>query len=259
MKKSFVLLCGMILSVAMLVGCSGMNPNSSDQTESEESEPIDLVQLKDPVEGQEMAVVKTNLGNISFILYEEYAPNTVAHFKKLVKEGFYNHNSIFGIDEEIHSFFAGATKEDGSKGKIATDDGKAVDPETCENVWHFSGAVSALGEKKGLFQPKYVSDSRFFIVGDQPAVQDFVDQMEENDYPEEVINAYKQLGGYPQFTGFYTVFGQVVGGMDVVNQIVSSDYDEETGRPVENLVIESIELSAYHAADFEDASSATSE
>lgn len=229
-------------SLLLLTSCA-MESTVSASSGSQE-EPPKLVQLQQPQEGQEMAVIHTALGEIHILLYEEQAPQTVRQFKQLVQEGFYNGNRVFAIDPQTHSIFAGATDESGSSGEIATEDGKAVEPEVTPEVWHFSGAVSTYGTRTGIFNRRFVSDSRFFIVGDVSAQPELLEQMEENDYSEQVMEAYKKLGGCPQYTGFFTVFGQVIEGLDLVEQIAAGGADE-TGRPLEETVIDSIELTEY--------------
>ena len=75
-----------------------------------------------------------------------------------------------------------------------------------------------------------------------------VNDMEEYGYPMKVINAYKEHGGYPQYTGAYTVFGQVYEGLDVVDALsemkTTGDYKE-----LADVVIEKIELSTYQATE----------
>lgn len=218
------------------------------------SEPISknmhLVQLDPPEEGQEMAVVTTNKGVIKFVLYEKYAPNTVKQFKTLVEEGFYNNSPIYAVQKDISTFLTGSSDGVGKEGKVVTEDGKKIKAETTPDLWHFSGAVSAYGESSGVLTKQIQSDSRFFILGDRPADTAVIEEMEEYSYPEEVINAYKEKGGLPLYTGQFTVFGQVIEGMDVVNDIIDSKMEkdeagQETPIPDEELVIEKIELAAY--------------
>lgn len=73
-----------------------------------------------------------------------------------------------------------------------------------------------------------------------------------------MIDAYKQLGGVPTITGRYTVFGQVVDGMDVVNAVVNVEttVDAEgnsTTDPVPEIIIEHIELTTYSEEAVSDA------
>lgn len=245
MDKWISIVLTLSLGVVMLTGCAPAVDSASQQ----DNEP-ELVQMKPPADGQEMAVVTTNYGEIKFVLYEEYAPNTVSHFKKLVEDGFYNNNGVWGIQKETNSFMAGATDAAGKEGKIETDDGKPVSPEVNKNVWHFSGAVSAYGKEQGVFNKSIMSDSRFFILGETLANQQILDKLQEYDFPQNVIDAYKVLGGCPQITGNYTVFGQVVSGMDVVDEIVSqqvvmSKDQKSIGKPVDPIVIEHIILDTY--------------
>ena len=52
----------------------------------------------------------------------------------------------------------------------------------------------------------------------------------------EMIQAYRRIGGTPHLDGQYTVFGEVVEGLDVVGRIMkvfTDDYD----RPVDDVRI----------------------
>lgn len=224
--------------VFLLTGCM-----SSDAQPVNEND-IHFVQFDEIADDAEVAVVHTTVGTIRMVLFPEEAPNTVAHFRRLVKDGFYNNQRIFGQSEN-NTIITGATNESGGEGELLTDDGKAIQCETTPNLWHFSGAVSVLGYQENKFSQKYYSDSRFFIIGNVDATTDLVNEMEEYNYPVKVINAYKEHGGLPQFTGAYTVFGQVYDGLDVVNTLshmpTTGDYKELA----DGVVIESIELSTY--------------
>ncbi|MGI5958299.1 MAG: peptidylprolyl isomerase [Massiliimalia sp.] len=242
MRKVAKMFAVLTVGLFVLTGCmpAGTRPPSQD---------INLVQFETPADDQEMAVVETNYGTIKFVLYEEYAPETVKQFKQLVEEGFYENNPIYAVDHTATAMLAGATDSEGEEGKTTTKDGKGIKTETSSDLWHFPGAVSALGEETGITK-SIRSDSRFFIIGNSSADAETLEQMEESNYPETVISAYKEHGGQPLYTGQYTIFGQVVEGLDVVDQIIQvptqkDENGEDTFTPSEELVIYSITLTTY--------------
>ncbi len=51
---------------------------------------------------------------------------------------------------------------------------------------------------------------------------------------EEKIKAYTTIGGYPSLDGDYTVFGKVIGGLDVIDKIATLQKDQNN-RPIEDL------------------------
>ncbi len=207
-------------------------------------EPVDeanmkLVQLDPPKDGQDMAVIKTSVGEIKMILYPEYAPNICANFKARVQEGYYNNKKVFGVIKDT-ALMAGAEDETGKAGK--TSDGKLIASEYHDNLWHFAGAVSAFSDKKNK------ADSRFFINTDIAVAEDLIGQMQNGNYPEAVIKAFQEKGGVPTFTRNYPVFGQVIEGLDVVKEISSYAKDDENDQsPTKDVMIESITLTQYQA------------
>ena len=64
--------------------------------------------------------------------------------------------------------------------------------------------------------------SQFYIVQND---QDVSDGLLTEDYPTKIIEAYKK-GGTPFLDGDYTVFGQVIDGMDVVDKIATVETDD---------------------------------
>lgn len=77
--------------------------------------------------------------------------------------------------------------------------------------------------------------------------QELIQQVEEKykDYapelPENLKNTYKEVGGAPHLDGQYTVFGEVVEGMDVVEKIEQAQTDRND-RPVEDIRIISMKV-----------------
>lgn len=55
-------------------------------------------------------------------------------------------------------------------------------------------------------------------------------------YSEAAKNTYKEIGGTPQLDGSYTVFGEVVSGLDIIDSIAKVK-TQQGNRPVEDVVM----------------------
>ncbi|MDE7380622.1 MAG: peptidylprolyl isomerase [Muribaculaceae bacterium] len=62
-----------------------------------------------------------------------------------------------------------------------------------------------------------------------------------SEYPENIKQDYTTIGGTPHLDGQYTVFGEVLEGMDVVEKIQQAETDGRD-RPVEDIRILSVEV-----------------
>ena len=60
-------------------------------------------------------------------------------------------------------------------------------------------------------------------------------------YPEEQRNAYKTIGGTPRLDATYTVFGEVIEGLDVVDKIAAVQTDA-ADKPVNDIKIIKIKI-----------------
>lgn len=66
-----------------------------------------------PAKTQEVCVLKTNLGTMVFRFYEQDAPLTAAHIKKLVRDGFYDGKAFYRV---VKGHVIQAGDEDGTAG-----------------------------------------------------------------------------------------------------------------------------------------------
>ncbi len=247
MKKIFIMIVilSVIIAVVMITALTGSK--SASALGSYNFEEMDLIQLEEPKDGQMMAVINTSAGTIKAVLYPEYAPNTVDNFVNRANEGFYNGKDIYAIVEEAF-FLTGAYDEEGTKGY--TNDGKHIENECDVDLWTFKGALCSYSSRAGY------GDSRFFVINNRSLTEDELSQLRgfknedgSQKIPEELLTAFVEKGSVAHFAGCYTVFGQTIEGFDVIEKICTAEIDENTARPVEELVIESIEITEYKSEE----------
>lgn len=238
--RVWFLLMGILLCGGILSGCI---PADASQPNEED---IELIQLEPPKEGQDIAIFETNWGTIKMMLFPEETPQTVAHFKTLIESGFYDGRAIAKVDQTTRTIYTGIDETTDTHGRVMTEDGKDVPIEISPNLWHFSGAVSAYQNVTG-FNSKYTnSDSRFFIVGTKEPFDQTEFQLEEQEFPKVVRDAYKEHGGLLEYSSCFTVFAQVYEGLDVVDDIIDHvKLKEDSVEPTEELYIIKATLSTY--------------
>jgi peptidyl-prolyl cis-trans isomerase B (cyclophilin B) len=188
-------------------------------------------QLTNQVAENEIVVeMKTNKGSIIIKLFPEYAPKTVENFITHSKNGYYN-GLIFHRVIRDFMIQGGDPKGNGTGGESIY--GKPFEDEFSPNLFNIRGALSMANAGPNT------NGSQFFIVQNQNIDPGFREQMEKAGYPKEIIDVYMEKGGTPWLDFHHTVFGQVLEGMDVVDEIANVETDQQD-RPLEDVIIETI-------------------
>lgn len=167
-------------------------------------------------------VIETDSGKIVMVLYDE-TPKHRDNIIKLVKQGFYNgllwHRIIPGFviqggDPESKNAAADKMLGDG-------DVGYKVPAEINDKLYHHRGALGAARDNN---PEKASSGCQFYIVVGKPQTDEMLDASEKRSGVKHTAaqrEAYKKLGGVPHLDGGYTVFGEVIEGMNVVDKIAN--------------------------------------
>lgn len=192
---------------------------------------MDYPQLNlDKAEGPK-ATIKTNHGDIKIQLFPEQAPMTVENFVRLAQKGYYD-KTIFHRVISDFMIQGGDPKGNGTGGTSIWN--HLFEDEFSRELFNLRGALSMANSGPNT------NGSQFFIVQNKNMPKRYIKQMEPAGYPKEIIHAYKQ-GGTPWLDGRHTVFGQVIDGMDVVDEIAKVKKDK-MDKPLEDVVINTIDI-----------------
>jgi len=167
--------------------------------------------------------IETTLGTMKAILYDA-TPQHRDNFLKLAEEGFYDdllfHRVINGFmiqGGDPQSRNADAKQRLGSGGP-----GYLVPAEFVDTLAHVKGALAAARTNN---PKKKSSGSQFYIVQGRKLSDSQLDMMEAQKdirYTPEQREIYTTQGGTPQLDQEYTVFGQVIEGLDVLDKIAAT-------------------------------------
>ncbi len=209
MKKIIILI---ILSLA-LVGCqAGLGDSNENSNQSQAS--LDLTNKEQLMPSEKttqatQAIIKTNFGEITVQFYNNDAPKAVANFVNLAQAGFYDGTKFHRV---IKGFMIQGgdplTKDDSLKSHWGTGGPEYRFEDEINNYKLVRGSLAMANSGPNT------NGSQFFIVTADET---------------------------PWLDGRHTNFGKVISGIDIVS-LIENVQTEGPDRPVQNVIIESIEL-----------------
>ena len=187
--------------------------------------------------------IQTEYGNMVIELFNS-TPVHRDNFLKLAKEGFYDDLLFHRV---IQNFMIQGG-DPNSKGAPAGQSlgtggpGYTLDAEIKEH--HFKGRLSAARQGDAVNPDKKSSGSQFYVVqGNKVSRQQLESMASRNGaiYSEEDYEIYAQVGGTPHLDTDYTVFGQVVEGLEIIDKVAAVPVDGQN-RPVQDVKMKVIVL-----------------
>ncbi|TDQ11877.1 peptidylprolyl isomerase [Pedobacter metabolipauper] len=188
----------------------------------------------------------TNKGNIILRLYDE-TPKHRDMFLKSIKEGVYR-DALF--NRVIKSFVSQGGELDDSilnqEKRHPEIPGKRLAAEIKPGLYHKKGALGA-GRDDNKEKSSYYN--QIYLVDGKPQTDAQLDAIELKKgikYTAKQREIYKTEGGIPRLDQDYTIFGEIVEGMDIADQINSVATDKNDV-PLSPVVFKAVVLSKKEA------------
>ena len=189
----------------------------------------------------------TTKGKIRVVLYNE-TPQHRDNFLRLVREGFYDGVLFHRVINRFMIQTGDSVTSHIQQGEPIPDlpDAYKVPAEIrFPQYYHKRGALAAAREGDSVNPERASSMSQFYIVYGRIFNDAKLDKTQERVskatngnavFTPEMRATYKTIGGTPHLDGQYTVFGEVIEGLDVVEDIEFVKTDA-TDRPLEDVRI----------------------
>lgn len=224
--------------------------------------PAVMLQLSPLTPGEELAILHTNMGDITLRFFPEEAPIAVANFKTHARAGYYD-GLVFHRVIPNFMIQGGCPLGTGTGGESVW--GGRFGTEISHNLRHFRGAVAMAHAGPGTI------GSQFYIVQnnhlDSNFVNEFTALLEYQDepigilpdgtriyisdiHPVESLEHFMEHGGTPHLDWFWNaqgphpVFAHVISGLDVVD-VIANTPQGANNRPMEDMIIERITFRIY--------------
>ena len=184
--------------------------------------------------------IKTRYGDCIIRLYNE-TPKHRDNFIKLVKQGFYNGTLFHRVIQNFMIQGGDPDSKDTTKAKPGAelgngDVGYTIPAEFRDSLFHKRGVLAAARDDNPA---KASSGCQFYIVEGKRFSDGKLDTLENtrlkgHKIPDWQREYYKSVGGAPHLDQSYTVYGEVVTGIDMIDRIAAAKKDAND-RPLQDV------------------------
>ena len=166
-------------------------------------------------------------------------PKTTANFLKLVNGHFYDGLLFHRVIEGFMIQGGDPDSRNAPAGKMLGEGGLkyTVPAEFDTSLFHQKGAIAMARESDDMNPKKASSSTQFYIVEGRTFTNTEMDKIEEKFkilIPKNHRAMYRSVGGAPFLDMNYTVFGQVVDGLAVIDKIAHAAKDKNN-RPLTDI------------------------
>ena len=208
---------------------------SAKSVAAKKTKPKMTKEITPPAENETKVKITTDFGDIVVKLYNK-TPKHRDNFIKLVKDHFYDSLLFHRVIESFMIQGGDPKSKDAAPGTMLGmgDVGYTIPAEFDSSLYHKKGALCAARTNN---PEKASSGCQFYIVQGKKSSDAELDQISKYNhinYTPKQRMTYKMNGGTPFLDMNYTVFGEVVSGIEVVDKITAVQKDNNN-RPLSDI------------------------
>ena len=240
-KKALAFIMCVAAFASCITSCSSkpaQDGNEPAATASSEATEVEIANFTAPKDGDTIIIMNIkDYGEVKIRLFPEYAEKGVENFVELAKKGYYDGLTFHRVIKDF--MIQGGDPEGTGMGGESVWGGK-FDGGTDPHLIHAAGALAYANSGSTS-----TDGSQFYIVTGTVYSQSDLDSMSSSyNFSAAQKEIYSTAGGAPWLDGSYTVFGQVIDGLDVIFRV----QEVTTGandKPENDVIIESVKVGEY--------------
>lgn len=175
--------------------------------------------------------IKTEFGVCIVKLYNE-TPLHRDNFIKLAKEGYYKGTLFHRVIKDFMIQGGDPDSRNAKPDSLLGEGGPkyTIPAEFKDSLFHKKGVLAAAREGDIVNPGKASSGSQFYLVQGKVFTDEQLNSVEEKrlkfKIPEWQREIYKTIGGTPHLDRNYTVYGEIISGLDMVDKIAVLETDK---------------------------------
>jgi len=187
---------------------------------------------------EQLVKISTDYGDMIIKLYNG-TPLHRDNFIKLVKGHFYDGTLFHRVIKNFMIQGGDPDSKGAAPGQMLGNGGPGytIPAEFRKEYFHKKGVIAAAREGDNVNPEKASSGSQFYIVQGRRWTNTELNTMEQQRHhliPWEHKEVYMKIGGTPHLDGDYTVFGEVISGLNVIDSIAALPGDR-FNRPLKDV------------------------
>jgi peptidyl-prolyl cis-trans isomerase B (cyclophilin B) len=239
-KKTYFIGFALIMMSLGLSSCSSSTANNTQEkttieTPQQKDEAPAVVEDEKP---EQLVKISTDYGDMVVKLYNG-TPLHRDNFIKLVKGHYYDGTLFHRVIKDFMIQGGDPDSKGAAPGQMLGNGGPGytIPAEFRKEYFHKKGVIAAARESDNINPEKASSGSQFYIVQGRKWSNMELNTMEQQRHhliPWEQKEIYMKIGGTPHLDGNYTVFGEVISGLNVIDSIAALPGDR-MNRPLKDV------------------------